>query len=90
LLTTLFLKKAGEAAGEQRGVIKTDLILKGKGKIPNLSPFPLPLFPTSARDSMSGAHKEQLKYLFPVPRSLFLRQVLYTRKQALKLMISCV
>jgi len=23
--------------------------LKGKGKIPNLSPFPLPLFPTSAR-----------------------------------------
>jgi hypothetical protein len=45
LLTTLFLKKAGEAAGEQRGVIKTDLILKGKGKIPNLSPFPLPLIP---------------------------------------------
>jgi len=26
-----------------------DASLLGKGKIPNLSPFPLPLFPTSAR-----------------------------------------
>ncbi|OKH41347.1 hypothetical protein FACHB389_05095 [Nostoc calcicola FACHB-389] len=26
--------------------------LKGKGKIPNLSPFPLPLFPTYARSLM--------------------------------------
>jgi len=28
---------------------KSDASLLGKGKIPNLSPFPLPLFPTSAR-----------------------------------------
>ncbi|OKH24058.1 hypothetical protein FACHB389_30140 [Nostoc calcicola FACHB-389] len=31
------------------------LMLKGKGKIPNLSPFPLPLFPTYARSLMSSS-----------------------------------
>jgi len=60
--TVDFLQKSGK--GER---------LKGKGI--DFS-FSLPLAKVSfARDSMSGAHKEQLKYLFPVPRSLFLRQV---------------
>ncbi|MBD2609893.1 hypothetical protein H6G94_01145 [Nostoc punctiforme FACHB-252] len=33
---------------------KRDASLLGKGKITNLSPFPLPLFPTSARSLMTN------------------------------------
>jgi hypothetical protein len=35
-------------------------MLKGKGKIPNLSPFPLPLFPTSARSLLWSAIAKKL------------------------------
>jgi hypothetical protein len=41
-------------------------MLKGKGKIPNLSPFPLPLFPTYARNLMCRNLQEFSQNIFDI------------------------
>jgi hypothetical protein len=41
--------------------------LKGKGKIQNLYPFPLPLFPTYARSLMSGFLKSAQDVIYNLP-----------------------